>query len=928
MGQVVAQYFLRTPDGSVYGPADMATLCTWATDARVIPGCALSVDKAEWRAVEEFPELRLEWSVQFEDGTFYGPLNLLAIWVLAREQSIPKGVALIHRQTHRRVVLNDLMQPLLVEECRAVLAGCGRIMGETLGALFGERRELATELSASEAQADELKARLEQADLDVQEARKALAALQTNARTSEEASLAAARAELETARAMLSDRESQLGALKFKLAQAESDLAINLKLVSETQRHLSESEGSGGRNEALAREIEILRANLVTARMTLTERESQLEALRLKQGDTENELAVSQKLASETQRRLAEYAALAALAGAGNQENEALCKSLATARVDLAEKESQLEVARAKASQLEADLREERVNQARGAGEVQEELSRVRSGLAQATERVAALEPLEGIRRLLDEQVAGLRQKVQESGTALADSQQAALLLRSEFQTLQARCTVMEGDLDAARRALGAAEERLRAEQEAQGRLRSDHEALTAQLQKATAEAREKDDLVRSRDDKLAQALEKARLDEATLAQLRRDGEGLAAEHQKARAGLQEKENEVCRLESRLAVAQAEAERQVAQLESKLEYGQQALQAEQTRVRTESETASQLRRELDSFSSRIHALQGEVQDREQVARKLESSLAVQRADHDRQVATLRSKIAVLEKDLQLARQNAHTLSLQLAQAKEASVKSQKASRQSEQKLKDEIASVQSDLNGLLLASKCVKQATGKSGRAAIDWMSGESAPAAAAGGDADVQAKFEKLPLAEKILLLQKELQSSAEQKELLRRELDAVKGRYELVGGEAAKRERELEDKLAQARKELRTSAEQLAQAMQEVEKREVLVRDLRKKAAGAAGSEPKATVLEAEVIHAESLGPVEPAPHEGRSPEAEASPDPTAPEPPPGGAPKGHILNSVEAQLQRELKHWEHLKRKDESKEGTFGKWFRRKT
>ncbi|MEI6514543.1 MAG: hypothetical protein WCO77_01085 [bacterium] len=38
----------------------------------------------------------------------------------------------------------------------------------------------------------------------------------------------------------------------------------------------------------------------------------------------------------------------------------------------------------------------------------------------------------------------------------------------------------------------------------------------------------------------------------------------------------------------------------------------------------------------------------------------------------------------------------------------------------------------------------------------------------------------------------------------------------------------------------------------------------------------------------------------------------------------PKGGFLNNVEAQLQRELKHWDALKREKKSKGGTIGKWF----
>ncbi len=137
-----ATYYLRIPDGAVYGPVDIVTLCIWATDARVIPGCELSEKQDFWFPVEKISELRLNWSVQFTDGTIYGPLNLLAIRILASEKSIPHGVKLSEKGTGRQVILNDAVMPLLIEEVHQMLAGCGALMSANIG-LFREAQRLA-----------------------------------------------------------------------------------------------------------------------------------------------------------------------------------------------------------------------------------------------------------------------------------------------------------------------------------------------------------------------------------------------------------------------------------------------------------------------------------------------------------------------------------------------------------------------------------------------------------------------------------------------------------------------------------------------------------------------------------------------------------------------------------------------------------------
>lgn len=932
--QTVAQYYLKTPDGTVYGPVDIATLCTWATDARVIPGCVLSVDRTNWVSVDQHPELRLNWSVQFDDGTAYGPLNLLAIWILALEESIPKGVALVERETHRRVVLNDSLYPLLVAECRQVLTGCGRLMADAIGNLAGDRKSAVSALADREARLEELKAKLEQSELEITGAKSALE--REKARSAaltagpDPAEVAALQADLETARLTLADRESQLGSLKFKLAQTESDLAVNLKLVSETQRHLSESENSGARFEAHAREVETLRANLVTARMTLTERESQLDAVRMKLGETENELAVSQKLVSETQRRLAEYAALAALAGAGNQENEVLCRSLATARVDLAERDSQIEVFRARQAHADADLKTERglsagLKERLATTESERDREAARAGAAELKAvglaadlagREEALAALQARLASLEAERVDSRAKLEGALTAQQDAEarveaglQARTGAEAEAAALRGQRATLEAELESAR----AGSEALR-------RTEQELRATQAELESGVAALRQS----------LATAGAKSLADAETLQGVRQELDALTLRLSTSMSDVQERENRILRLESSLAVAKAEAEKQVSQLQSRLDLSQQALQTEQDHVRKEAEANAHLRSEQETLTARLHELQTDVLNKETIVRKHEAALAVQRAENDRQVSAMRSKHSVLEKDLQLARQNAHTLSMQLGQAKESAVKAQKAGRAAEQKLKEEMASVQADLNGLMLASKCVKQVRDKSKPAPIDWMGGEGPVPDSGQPDGDVQARFEKLPLTEKIVVLQKELQASAEQKELMRREIETLKGRYELLSNEGARKDRESDEKLAQIRKELKTSAEQLHQAMQEIERRESVIRDLRKKSAGASPEAEKPAVLEAEVIHAETLGPDESAPHDAGAPHPQMRPEP-APAPsepvPPESPHHGRILNSVEAQLQRELKKWESLKREKDNKDGTLSKWFRRK-
>jgi hypothetical protein len=220
----VGQRFVKTPDGTIYGPVDVVTLCTWAADARVIPGCRISMDGKAWKPAEAIPELRLNWTVQLSDGTNYGPLNLLAIWTLMLEGSLPRGMPVLERDGARTGRVDDTLLPLLVEESRVLLASTGKLATELLGVIHEWRRR-------------------------------------------DEASLAA--------------RDSQVQELLDRLGKAESELAAHIRLVGESQRYLAEREKVAGVAEAYARENERLRADVDSAKGLVKDSEQQvMEAVR------------------------------------------------------------------------------------------------------------------------------------------------------------------------------------------------------------------------------------------------------------------------------------------------------------------------------------------------------------------------------------------------------------------------------------------------------------------------------------------------------------------------------------------------------------------------------------------------------------------------------------------------------------------------
>ena len=83
------EWFVRTADGSVYGPADVAALVSWAQDGRIEPTGFVSRDRLNWTPAQLMPELEMKWLVETEPGKVFGPFNRALVISLFARKSVP-----------------------------------------------------------------------------------------------------------------------------------------------------------------------------------------------------------------------------------------------------------------------------------------------------------------------------------------------------------------------------------------------------------------------------------------------------------------------------------------------------------------------------------------------------------------------------------------------------------------------------------------------------------------------------------------------------------------------------------------------------------------------------------------------------------------------------------------------------------------------
>ncbi len=105
-----AKWYLRVPDGEVYGPADIAMLCDWAAQNRIVPGSVVSDDTQNWISPEDLTELKMEWSATLSDGTAYGPFNLLAVPILFENRILSTDAQLLNKTTGKTLLVSEILK--------------------------------------------------------------------------------------------------------------------------------------------------------------------------------------------------------------------------------------------------------------------------------------------------------------------------------------------------------------------------------------------------------------------------------------------------------------------------------------------------------------------------------------------------------------------------------------------------------------------------------------------------------------------------------------------------------------------------------------------------------------------------------------------------------------------------------------------------
>ena len=83
------EWYVKTADGNVYGPADVASLVAWAEDGRVDATSSLSKNRVDWMSAELMDELGMKWLVRLEPGKTLGPYNRKFLVVLNAEGALP-----------------------------------------------------------------------------------------------------------------------------------------------------------------------------------------------------------------------------------------------------------------------------------------------------------------------------------------------------------------------------------------------------------------------------------------------------------------------------------------------------------------------------------------------------------------------------------------------------------------------------------------------------------------------------------------------------------------------------------------------------------------------------------------------------------------------------------------------------------------------
>lgn len=495
-------WFLRKPEGTVFGPVEQDELLRWASTDRIGPEDAVSSDRKDWLPAAQLPGLKLWWMIEWPDGHRAGPYHVSSLAEMLADGELDGNEAVRHVHTQQAAsLLQTLHDALLGGELHL---GQGSLTAALCGVMRGEAmpkpamqpapnletpppsRVNIVEVNRPAVIAQPEAAALPSAVLEA--AQRMHVEISEGAEALEEVlqHLPTLLRELKAREVALAAAEARTRTLQAELAESQGQFA--------THQRMREDERATMHAQVRQHEDQLRQAGEQAAAL-----KAELEVARKQRADVEAEVRVVADRLSDHQRIWdAERAAVRTQA----EQREAELKRV---NEQLTAMKAELNAAVKRRTEVEAELRMalERV------AERERNDAQVRNELKAA---LAAKEAGEQVRR----EVEAVRQKLVESEAVRQQHEQNLAKLRLQL-----------ADMEEARLQVRTQAERKEAEhQETTAALEAERDAALTQRKALQAE----------RDAAVARAAERGELCEQMAADKRRSETQLRAELQQAQA--------------------------------------------------------------------------------------------------------------------------------------------------------------------------------------------------------------------------------------------------------------------------------------------------------------------------------------------------------------------------------------------------------
>lgn len=101
-------WHIRKEDGEEFGPVSLEELQTWTAEGRVSPSDSVSQNRDDWIYAANVDALHMEWVLELEDGTEFGPLHAQSVRQMVEDGEVRPDTPVVHRDRSDRLTAWEL----------------------------------------------------------------------------------------------------------------------------------------------------------------------------------------------------------------------------------------------------------------------------------------------------------------------------------------------------------------------------------------------------------------------------------------------------------------------------------------------------------------------------------------------------------------------------------------------------------------------------------------------------------------------------------------------------------------------------------------------------------------------------------------------------------------------------------------------------